>query len=227
MTKVRLVCATRASREEFFTKTALGRSAFIFRSPFIELTLFPDNKTGLPALYNRVLRAAQSDPAVLIFVHDDVHLCDFCWPIHVLDGLNAFDIVGVVGNVRRVPAQPHWLYLDDKFTKDEFSNLSGIVAQGTGFPPNSLYIYGQPGKEVKLLDGLILAARSEVLLTNKLEFDEAFDFHFYDMDFCRQAEARGLRIGTWPLSLIHESDGDFRSPTWRLGYEKYLQKWKS
>jgi hypothetical protein len=41
-----------------------------------------------------------------------------------------------------------------------------------------------------VLDGLLLAARSETLLSNQLTFDERFDFHFYNMDFCRQAEEK-------------------------------------
>ena len=106
VTKFRLVCATRVSRQDFFAKTALGRSLSIFRVPFIELVLFADNTSGLPALYNTALRAACADPAILIFIHDDVHLCDFCWLIHIVDGLKVFDIIGLVGNVRRVPAQP-------------------------------------------------------------------------------------------------------------------------
>jgi hypothetical protein len=79
---------------------------------------------------------------------------------------------------------------------------------------------------VKLLDGVLLAAHSETLISKNLRFDERFDFHFYDLDFCRQAEAKHLRLGTWPLSLIHESAGQFGSPAWREAYAKYLDKWK-
>ncbi len=62
-------------------------------------------KTGLPELYNRALRDAVDDPAIMIFVHDDAHLCDFFWPNHILAGLSSFDILGVAGNRRRVPSQ--------------------------------------------------------------------------------------------------------------------------
>jgi GT2 family glycosyltransferase len=80
---------------------------------------------------------------------------------------------------------------------------------------------------VKLLDGFFLAVRSETLLSKGIRFDETFDFHFYDMDFCRQAEEHGLRMGTWTLSAVHESGGSFGTSAWQQGYQKYLDKWKS
>ena len=76
------------------------------------------------------------------------------------------------------------------------------------------------------MDGLLLAASSETLIKNKLRFDEQFEFHFYDMDFCRQAEVKGVTMGTIPLSLMHESGGNFSSEAWKQGYQKYIQKWK-
>ena len=225
--KFRFVCATRASKADFFQTTALGRTMGLFKAPFVELTLFDENKTGLPALYNEALRDAAADPAILIFVHDDVHLIDFFWPIHILNGLKLFHIIGLAGNKRRVPRQPAWGFIDDKFTWDAPENLSGIVGHGNGFPPQNVSSYGTPGQQVKLLDGLLLAAHSETLLKHDVRFDERFTFHFYDLDFCRQAELKNLRMGTWTLSVIHESGGNFNSPSWREGYAKYLDKWKS
>jgi GT2 family glycosyltransferase len=133
----------------------------------------------------------------------------------------------VAGNRRRLPNQPAWLFADIAFTWDSPENLSGIVGHGTGFPCANMSVYGSPGQEVKLLDGVLLAAHSEVLRSCSISFDERFAFHFYDLDFCRQAEARGLRMGTWPISVIHESEGAFGTPAWRAGYAKYLEKWHS
>jgi hypothetical protein len=189
--------------------------------------LFDNNRTGLPVLYNEAVRQSSSDAAILIFIHDDVHLCDFFWPMHIVNGLQAFDIVGLVGNTRRLPGQPAWCFKNSSFVWDDSGNLSGSVAHGTGFPPTVLNRFGPPGKAVKLLDGFFLAVRSETLLSRGIRFDESFDFHFYDMDFCRQAEQHGLRMGTWTLSAIHESGGAFGTSAWQQGYQKYLDKWKS
>lgn len=225
--RFRFVCATRESTEGFHTKTALGRSLAHYQPGATELKLYPNNHQGLPRLYNQAIREAASNPATLIFIHDDVHLCDLFWPAHVAVGLKSFDVLGVAGNVRRVARQPSWLYLDDRFTPDTRENLSGIVAHGSGFPPVSVNVYGPPGQQVKLLDGVLLAARSETLLSHRIEFDERFDFHFYDMDFCRQAELKQLRLGTWTVSIVHESGGGFVSSSWRAAYERYLEKWQS
>jgi hypothetical protein len=224
---IRLVCATRESRDNFATKTALGRSLALYKWPFIDLRLFPDNAAGLPSVYNTVLRESFDDPALLVFIHDDIHLLDFFWPERIIAGLNKFDIIGLAGNKRRVPRQPGWLHIDDKFTRDAPENLSGVVSHGKAWPAQGINYYGPPGVEVKVMDGLLLAAHSETLRSQRVLFDETFDFDFYDLDFCRQAERRKLRMGTWPIQVMHESDGAFGSPSWRRGYEKYLAKWQS
>ncbi len=223
--RVRVVVATRESRVRFFETTATGRSLALYRFPFLELMLFEQNRTGLPALYNRAIEAARERPAILVFVHDDVHLCDFYWPWHLASALASFDVVGLAGNRRRLPNQPSWAFVDTRCTWDAQENLSGIVGHGQGFPPAALSVFGNPRQEVKLLDGVLVACRSTTLIDHDVRFDERFDFHFYDLDLCRQAEARKLTMGTWPISVVHESGGDFGSPAWHEAYAKYLQKW--
>lgn len=226
--KFRLICATRETREQFTAKTALGRSLQLFPFPFIELRLFPENSTGLPKLYNIALKEAESDPAILIFIHDDVQLLDVFWPTHIVQGLDVFDVVGVVGNKRRLPAQPSWCFKDTQWNLDEHDvYLSGIVAHGSSWPATNVSFYGPTFERVKLLDGLLIACRSETLIANKLFFDEDFDFHFYDMDFCRQAEVLNLRLGTWSISTLHASEGQLNQASWRSAYAKYLDKWGS
>ncbi|HMK85716.1 MAG TPA: glycosyltransferase [Steroidobacteraceae bacterium] len=224
--KVRVVCATRETARGFATRTALGRSLALY-GPLCELRLFPNNGSGLPAVYNTAIRESSTDPAVLVFVHDDVHLLDFYWPTRIIQGLDKFDVLGLAGNRRRVARQPAWRFLDDRWTKDQRDNLSGVVAHGRCWPADYISAYGPPGQEVKLLDGVMLAAHSATLISKNVLFDETFDFHFYDLDFCRTAEQLGLRMGTWAISAMHESDGSFGTSSWRQGYERYLAKWRS
>jgi hypothetical protein len=224
--KIRLVCATRETRDGFLANTALGRSCQIYRFlSVLEVRLFAENRAGLPSVYNQAIREAADKPAILVFIHDDVHLCDFYWTDHMINGLKTFQILGVAGNKRRVPRQPAWAFVDDTFTWDARENLSGVVGHGTGFPCSNLSIFGPPNQQVKTLDGVMLASHSQTLLDNQLYFDERFDFHFYDVDFCRQAEAKQLSMGTYPISLVHESGGAFGTPSWRAAYQKYLEKW--
>jgi hypothetical protein len=224
---VRLVVATKETREGFFKNTATGKSLALYDFPFVELTLFPQNRLGLPVVYNKAIDAARKDPATLVFIHDDVHLCDYFWVRQLYKGLEKFQIIGLAGNKRRVPNQPGWPFIDTQFTWDSHENLSGVVGHGKGFPPESVIFYGEIGEQVKLLDGVLIACRSETLHENQLRFDEDFLFHFYDMDFCRQAEAKGVSMGTFDTSIVHESSGRFGTPMWTSGYHKYLKKWGS
>jgi hypothetical protein len=34
-------------------------------------------------------------------------------------------------------------------------------------------------------------------------------------------------MGTWTISVIHQSGGNFGTPSWQAGYAKYLEKWQS
>jgi hypothetical protein len=177
--QIRLVCATRLSSGEFFKKAPLGRSLHHYRTfpqhQRIELRLFSDNREGLPELYNRAIDEAARDPAVLVFLHDDVHLSDFYWASRVHEGLQVFDVIGLAGNRRRLPAQPSWIHVNAAMERDDFANLSGVLGHGTGFPElTELSVYGLPGQEVKLLDGVLLAVHSEVLRRSGVRFDPRF-----------------------------------------------------
>jgi len=217
--------ATRENAENFWLKTATGRSLTIYKSPHLEVNLFPNNTKGLSEIYNLAIDKFKDESCIFVFAHDDLLILDFYWIQSILNGLNHFSIVGVAGNKRRVPLQPSWAFIDEKFTWDGPDNLSGMIGHGKTFPPADLSIFGPPFQEVKLLDGVIVAAFSDTLKKNHMRFDEKFKFHFYDMDFCRQAEIRGLTMGTIPLSLIHESGGNFGSDAWQESYKDYIHKW--
>jgi GT2 family glycosyltransferase len=228
--KIRFVCATRLSSQDFFATAPLGRSLPIYRTfpkrQSIELRLFPNNREGLSGLYNTAIEEARSDPAILVFIHDDVYLSDYYWAEHLLEALAHFDLVGLAGNRRRVPRQASWMYLDDRFTCDNYDNLSGVLGHGDPFPNlRQLSVYGEPGEEVKLLDGVLLAIRSQLLIERSLRFDTRFAFHFYDLDFCRQAELRNIRMGTWAISVVHASAGRLGGDSWRGAYRDYLMKY--
>jgi tetratricopeptide (TPR) repeat protein len=228
--KIRFVSATRLSHEEFFATAPLGRSLPVYRTfpkkQVIELRLFANNQEGLPTIYNAAIEESKADPAILIFIHDDVYLSDYYWAEHLQEALTHFDLVGLAGNRRRVPRQASWMYLDDQFTRDNYDNLSGVLGHGDPFPNlRQLSVYGEPGQEVKLLDGVMLAVRSQSLIERDLKFDARFKFHFYDMDFCRQAEMKGIRMGTWAISVVHASAGTLGVEPWRAAYGDYLAKY--
>jgi len=219
---IRFVVASRESGDRFFEHTALGRS---LRNFDVEIRLFEKNTKGLSSRYNQAIDEARAKPAILAFIHDDVSLLGLFFKDEIARSMERFDIVGVAGNKRRSPSQPAWCYLDTKWTKDEAQYLSGVIASGSSPEKFEINDYGPSRQEVKLLDGLLLIAHSETLISSGLRFDEQFDFHFYDMDFCRQAELSNLKMGTWDISVLHGSVGSLGTDSWIAGYKKYLDKW--
>ena len=223
--KVILIVATRETERGFYTGTATGRSIAAFgRGPF-ELRLFANNKEGLPSVYNEVIEQVKDPETLLVFAHDDLHLLDYFWHMRLYEAAKRFHVVGLAGNKRRVPRQPSWAFTDTSLQWDAAENLSGVVGHGKGFPPENLSVFGPPRQAVKLLDGLLIAVFKQTIKEHQLAFDERFDFHFYDMDFCRQVEERGLVCGTVDLALIHESGGAFNTDAWQSAYQTYLAKW--
>lgn len=224
---VRVVCATKMTTNLFFSQSLAGVTLAAHRatSP-LEIRLFPENKRGLGEIYNLAIDEAINSPAILVFMHDDVAICDYFWCDLVRRELSRFDLLGVVGNRRRVPGQPSWSIVDIAGQMDSLSNLSGAVGQGVRFPPERLDCFGSVGAPCKLMDGLFLVMSSRLMHSTGIRFDPQFKFHFYDMDICRQVEHCGLSMGTIPLSVVHASNGRW-DKEWHETYHRYLGKWGS
>lgn len=219
-----IICATKLTENEFWLSAPLGIS---LRRLAYDKRLNPrpvfTNRLGLPEIYNKhILDDKASD--ILVFVHDDVWIDDFFLSDRVIQGLKNYDILGVAGNRRRVQNQPSWYFKDTRFSPDESVYLSGSVAHGKS-PFGQVSFFGPASVDCELLDGVFLAASTSSLLQNKAIFDQRFDFHFYDLDFCRNARQRGLRLGTWPICLTHQSGGAFGSEQWHENYRVYIEKW--
>lgn len=226
---ITLVIATKLAAEDFLSQTATGRSIGKFGAASnCNVQLYAENSKGLGELYNNAIEQAiqQDEASILVFLHDDVLIADYFWGNNVRVGLEKFDVVGIAGNTRRLPGQPGWIMTNLNGELSDWKYLSGAIGQGLTFPPERLDVFGPAGIECKLLDGVFLAATSQTLKNSNLRFDPQFSFHFYDLDFCRTAEILGLKMGTIPLSLVHQSQGslDYK---WHMGYETYIKKWGS
>ena len=223
---LRVICATRLTEDAFFLKSPTGISlkSFAGVSP-VELRLFSKNSIALSVLYNQAIEESQHSPAILVFMHDDIWLGDFFWTNRVREGLKEWDVIGLAGNKRRVARQSSWAFKNDRFEWDIEENLSGAVGHGNSYPPEEITYFGPADQQCKLLDGFLMGVKSEALIGSGLKFDENFHFHFYDIDFCRQAEQLNLKMGTISLAVAHESKGNFSSREWKSAYQDYLNKW--
>ena len=192
--------------------------------PRIKASIYYENAAALGSIYNEQIAAAAPDEA-LVFMHDDVWLDDYFFVERVLSGLGQFDVIGLTGSRKRRPNQKAWSFVEDPAVRDNPQFLSGRIAQGQ-HPCGRILYFGPSPAPCELLDGLLIAARAGTLQANGVLFDPAFKFHYYDLDFCRTSIAKGLRLGTWPISVTHQSAGDFNSPEWRSTGEAYFSKWK-
>lgn len=222
---IEVISATRKSEEDFWENSATGISLrrLSFEKKIIHHIEY-SNQRGLPEIYNERI-SAKNESQFLVFMHDDVWIEDLFFSQSVMQGLTQYDIIGVAGNRRRIPFQPSWCFIDSKMTPDKRENLSGTIAHGMD-PFGIAFHSGPAPADCELLDGVFIAARKSVLLENNVRFDPSFNFHFYDLDFCRTARKNKLRVGTWPISLTHQSPGLFNSSAWKEKYQNYIEKWK-
>jgi predicted O-linked N-acetylglucosamine transferase (SPINDLY family)/acetyltransferase-like isoleucine patch superfamily enzyme/GT2 family glycosyltransferase len=224
---VEIISATKLSEIDFWEKSALGLSLrrHLKKDARLSLKVAFDNSRGLSEIFNESINQAD-DNAILVFIHDDVWIDEAEFVDSVIKGLENFDVIGVAGNKRRVPLQPGWLFLDTKFTRDNKDNVSGQIAHGRD-AFGVIGVFGETPSECELLDGVFLATTKSILVENNVWFDNQFDFHFYDLDFCRTARKSGLRLGTWIIKLTHQSSGNFGSKHWLEKYQSYINKWET
>ena len=216
MTTIEFVSATRASAEHF-PRTALGFTLARFEEDQrFSARITMENRAPLPSVYNHAIAETAAD--ILVFVHDDVFLEDLFLFERLVEALGQFDVVGICGNRRPRAGLLMW-YDDDR----QF--LSGTVAQGSA-PLGAINYFGPAPRACELLDGLFLAVEVGRLRASGVLFDEQFTFDFYDLDFCRTARKAGLRLGTWPISLTHQSGGaGAGGERWTRLSQLYLAKW--
>lgn len=224
---VRIVSATRYSEQDFWNKSALGLSLprHLKQDGCILANIAFNNTLGLSDVFNQVIEQAD-DNAILVFVHDDVWLDEANFVDTLIAGLKHYDVIGVAGNKRRLPNQPAWLFVDTALHWDDPEYLSGTVSHGL-YAFGEDKFYGEAPAACELLDGVFIATRKSVLNEANVRFDSQFDFHLYDVDFCRSAREAGLNLGAWPIKLTHQSKGAFGSPHWAQKCQLYFNKWES
>jgi uncharacterized protein (TIGR03032 family) len=218
-----IVSASRLTAEAFPAESLLGRSLRLPAHQACDTRIHTANREPLGAIYNEALEQLHPE-SLVVFCHDDVWLGEACLRTPLLEALERFDLVGVAGSRRILPGQPTWWLQPDGRTWDH-PHLLGEIRHGDPGASEPIR-FGPSPAPAMLLDGVFLAARAGTLQSAGVRFDPAFPFHFYDLDLCRSALAAGLRLGVWPLPLIHASPGAAGSTDWQLGLECYRRKWE-
>jgi hypothetical protein len=205
---------------EFYKKSPLGSTVLDSLCCDVELHIKFENTRGLSECYNEYIDELADKCDVLLFVHDDVYVDDRRMGQKLKESLETFDIIGLAGTSSwQVQSPAVWNNSDNK-------SWSGAVAhQHNG--ETWMTAFGKMPKRCIIVDGLFLAIKTESLIKSGVRFDEQFDFHHYDLDFCLSAHKADLKIGTAPIWVTHTSIGEWRNnENWSQNETKFLKKWK-
>lgn len=239
MKKLRLVTATRLSKERFPSESLLCQSLAQFPADLLpELRVAYENREGLAALYNREMELCPPTHNLLL-VHDDVFLHDVFLQPRISDALTRADIIGLAGSAGTDEDDPSWaLAFSPELTplgwhQSPRVRLHGAVSHTSTrtaphdywAPKQTVSLYGPTPALVTALDGLFLAMHACTVLAHGVRFDERFRFHCYDTDFCRSAVRAGLSLSTCPIGATHASAGNYDTEEWRAAATLYRQKW--
>ena len=217
-----IVCATHLSAEDFWRCTALGQSlAFNRPERRIVTRLACGGTQTLAQIGNQAIDDTGTASGILVFLHDDLWLQDWDFVNRIAEGLAHHDLIGLAGCTRRFPGQLAWFQVPPT----ERHTLSGIVAQGSEPATGVISAFGPVPQACELLDGMLLAARKSTLVQHGLRFDPGLDLHFAGVDLCRSARQRGLRLGTWPLSVTHQGLGHVNPVDEATARQRYLARW--
>ena len=194
-------------------------------SEFADLDICWSNKEGLSAVYNqKLLQYAGVGCEYMAFVHDDVYLDD----LKLYDKVSAahlnlgYHIIGVAGASKVSVRDPSLWHLmcgreDWRGTVHHFTRTGQIQASA----------YGPTPSQVAVMDGVFMAVHVPSVVASGWRFNEDYLFHHYDIASCLDAHAKGLKLGVYPIHLIHESPGlDSRSnPSWAASNQRFLSNY--
>lgn len=232
MKKVRIVTATEKNEVEFRHFSLLGQSLGLFpRQVDLEVSVFTNNtgarRKGLGVLYNTFLHPKYENE-IILFVHDDVYLHDWHLVRRLNDAIEQFDVIGLAGNTTPDLDEPSWVlawnrekYPQGCQPREYLTGVVGHIVHGK----TQISDYGPTPQECLLMDGLFLAVNARKAIEASIQFDTQFEYHFYDLDFCRQCVFGGLKLGTWPIAVTHGSGGAYGSEGWISARDKYFMKW--
>ena len=188
---------------------------------------FLSNTASLTQVYNTVLPNINYKNSIIVFVHDDVVIEELFFIEKLNEAMEKYDIVGLAGiksPINITPQKSLWHLMGSP------EQMSGAVAHFTDDTCHSRFMthFGTTPERVILIDGVFMAVNVERMLETGHRFDEncPAKFHFYDLNFCLDANKKGLKIGTYPIWITHKSHGLKKiTPDWLEGQKYFLNKY--
>lgn len=194
----------------------------------VDAIVFYDNSEPLTKCYNRAIdeirRVEIEIPTFAVFLHDDIGLAD-CDLFHKIIE-SEWDVIGAVGG-------KGW-FIPSGFDARNCPLIWTVASNGRGMSGFMLHhhdgkympsSYGETPARTITLDGCFIVLTGKAMQKG-LRYDCDFAWHFYDMSLTLSAHRMGLKVGTAPLLLQHESIGEsVRQPSFLDSQKKFLKKY--
>lgn len=201
------ICIFSCTTKSDETQTDLYKSCLEFEH--LDVYFKKENTDGLSKSYNNFLYSKEANEYdIVVFCHDDVFIDD----LKLKSKLQAatelgYDIIGLAGCVNPKITRPAlWHLMAGGFNSN---NLRGIVnhyqdeTRKHHFATN----FGPTPSRVAILDGLFLAVNVKKAKEVGWGFNENYNFHHYDITSCLDANNKKLKLGVYPINVIHCSHG--------------------
>jgi hypothetical protein len=191
--------------------------------------ILADNKQGLPARYNEFIAEMYKDKyEFIVFAHDDLYIDEFGQSLK-LKLFRAFDelkygIIGIAGGINpRIQFPALWHIMCNR--EDQRGQAAHPVSnKGEIFTTS----FGHTPSRVVIADGCFLAVHLPTVLAAKWKFNENYTFHHYDLSSCIDAHKKGIKIGVYPIHVIHSSPGLVEGvdhKPWKDSNDKFLAEY--
>jgi len=224
--KVVIVSCTRKSKEEANTLPLFRSWKDGLNSPIYKLDIVWENSEGISAVYNsKIEEYKNTEVEFLVCVHDDVYIDD----LKLYEKLNqakkiGYNIVGLAGGLNpRLKDPALWHIMTER------NQQRGEVAHPAGNQHQTMTTaFGPTPSRVAIADGLFFALDMTVISNSKWRFNENYTFHHYDISSCIDANREKLKIGVYPIHVIHSSPGllSIHDKAWSESNQRFLKEYQ-
>jgi GT2 family glycosyltransferase len=234
---IKITVPTKQTKEQFSSSQcykclqSLIHSKINVKNDDVNIILrpFTENSQGLSELYQDELNKNDCDYA--IFMHDDLEIHDHFFFDKLIKAHEFYDVVGLAGSTSQNynTNNPMVWHLCREKPEHSRGIVNHYIPKGfNGVEQNHINsaYFGQTPSPVVVIDGLFMSFKMSSLTDKQEIFDRQFTFHHYDMGMCCKAFDLGLKIGVWPIFVIHHGLGEFANDkTWQKHAQEFKEKY--
>jgi len=195
-------------------------------TPTYKLDITWENTDGMPKVYNRKIEEYKNSGAeFVVCVHDDVYIDDLKLYEKLKMGYSlGYNIIGLAGGLNpRLTNPALWHIMTER------NQQRGEVSHPAGSQNQTMTTaFGPTPSRVAIADGLFLGIHLESVSKTKWKFNENYTFHHYDISSCIDANREKLKIGVYPIHVIHSSPGllSVHEKAWADSNELFLKEYQ-